>query len=192
VINTQRSVLNKRILFIVFSTHTGLEIEPPCPMPLKQASVPGLRHVNIKIYVGVAWLLTFFEDLQRHSQLEQFNISGHVRFTLNSNFPRVVELQRWLTLTKSKVFTFQMKLSTDFVLGAEEIRKNVFVEYRQATGDDSSAKYGDINIRYPAMSFSHQIETSGSGSEDEDSNNTTSSSDVIPDEPVDDNIEEVR
>jgi len=192
VTHTQRDTLNEHIIFIVFSTHNALANELPCSPPLKQTSVPELRYVSIKLFVGVAWLLSFFEDLQRQSQLEQLNISGHVRFIKNSSFPRPNELRRWLTLNKSKVFTFQMKMSADSALGAQEIRENVFDEYRRATGVDSSAKYRDINIRYPEMSFSHQIETNDTDSEDEDSNNTTRSSEVIQDEPIDDNIEEVR
>jgi hypothetical protein len=30
-----------------------------------------------------------------------------------------------------------MKMSADFALGAQEIRENVFAEYKQATGVDS-------------------------------------------------------
>ncbi len=167
-------------------------IDPPYLTPLKKSLVPELRYVSINLFVGVAWLLSYFENLQRSSQFEQFNISGHVRFTLNSSFPRVTTLKQWLLLNKSKLFTFRMKMSADCVLDAEEIRENVFAEYRQATGDDSAAKYGDIHIRYPEMSFSYPIEINDTEDEDEHSNNTTRSSDLTQHELVDENIKEVK
>jgi hypothetical protein len=83
-------------------------------------------------------------------------------------------------------------MSADCVLDAEEIRENVFAEYRQATGDDSAAKYGDIHIRYPEMSFSYPIEINDTEDEDEHSNNTTRSSDLTQHELVDENIKEVK
>jgi hypothetical protein len=133
-------------------------IDPPYLTPLKQSLVPELRYDSIDLFVGVAWLLSYFENLQCSSQLEHFNISGHVRFTLNSSFPRLTTWKRWLLLNKSKLFTFQMKMSADYLRGAQEVRENVFAEYRRATGDDLAAKHGDIRIRYPEMSFSYPIE----------------------------------
>ncbi|CAF2565382.1 unnamed protein product [Rotaria sp. Silwood2] len=79
-----------------------------------------------------------------------------------------------------------MKLIADYKLGAEEIGERVFAEYREATDDDSSAKYGHMNIGYTAMSFSYRMETSNTDSRDEDSN------EAIEDKPVDDSIKEVR
>lgn len=175
--------MNKRFFLNCFvSTHEGMVIDPPYSTPLKQSSVPKLRYVSIDLFVGVAWLLSYFEDLQRFSQFEQLNISGHVRFTFNSSFPRVTALKQWLLLNKSKLFTFQMKMSADWVQGAEEVQDNVFAEYRQATGDDSAAKYLNIHIRYPEMSFSYPIAMN-----DEHRNNTENTNEVI-----DENIEEVK
>ncbi|CAF1108549.1 unnamed protein product [Rotaria sordida] len=42
-------------------------------------------------------------------------------------------------------------LSTNFVLGAQNIEKPVLAEYRPTTGSDSSAIYRSININYPVM-----------------------------------------
>jgi hypothetical protein len=50
-------------------------IDPPYLTPLKKSLVPELRYVSINLFVGVAWLLSYFENLQRSSQFEQFNIS---------------------------------------------------------------------------------------------------------------------
>jgi hypothetical protein len=178
-------------------------IDPPYSTPLKQTSVPELRYISIDLFVGVAWLLSYFQYLQCHSQIEQFNITGHVRFTRNSTFPRVTELHQWLTLTKLREFKFQLKLSTDYELDAVDVRETVVAEYKKVTGDNSPEQYGNINVSYPAMSFSHPMAMNDSESEDEESssisdseeegsNNTTRSSDVIQDEPIDDNVEEVR
>ncbi|CAF1510197.1 unnamed protein product [Rotaria sordida] len=85
-----------------------------------------------------------------------------------------------------------MKLFTDFVLSAQDIEKTVFAECRQATGNDSSTTYRTINITYPVMSLSDKIKISDNDSDDQDSNNATYSSNVIVDEPIDENFEEVR
>jgi hypothetical protein len=153
--------------------------EPSYSIPLKQASVPELRDISINLFVGVAWLLSYFEDLQHSSQVERFNISGHVRFSSTCKFPRVTELQRWLLLNKSNLFTFKMKMSANYVRGDEEIQENLFTEYRRATGVDSSAKYRQINIRYPEMSFSNHTEMNDTDSESQD-------------ESIDNNIEQVN
>ncbi len=42
----------------------------------------------------VTWVLTSFEDLQRHNQLAYLNLSGHVRVTSNNYFPLIAALQR--------------------------------------------------------------------------------------------------
>ncbi len=189
-----------------------MAIDPPNPTPLKQSFTPELRHINMNLSVGVNWVLIFFEDLQRHSQLEYFNLSGHVRFTSNSNFPRVATLQQWLTLTKSNLFQFRMKLSADYVLGADSVREEVFADYRRATGDEYSARYREIDIRYPEMSFSYptRMDESNSTSSDdstsdesvgmdedksvevdEDESNSTTSSEWLRGEPLDENCEEV-
>jgi len=160
-----------------------MAIDPPNPSPLKQIFVPELRQVDMRVFAGVTWVLTFFQDLQQHSQLDHFNISGHVRFTVNSNFPRVAALHQWLTLTKSKVFKFQMKLSADCVHDAKEVKEDVFAEYRRATGDDFSAQYREIHIRYPEMFLSYSMVTNRT--------NSTKIGNYISYKPLDENVEEV-
>ncbi len=168
----------------MFSINFNVMGESPKPIPLKQIFAPELRHINIKLFGGVPWVLTYFEDLQRHSQLEQLNISGHVTCGISGGLPRVNELQRWLTLSTSKIFTFQLQVHANYDVGYEQIREEVFAEYRQATGDQSSARYGTLNICYPKMSFSYPMMRI-------DDIDTTDSSDCMADNPVDDNMEEV-
>ncbi len=76
-----------------------------------------------------------------------------------------------------------MKLSADCVRDAKEVKEDVFAEYRRATGDDSSAQYREIHIRYPEMSLSYPVVKNTS--------NSTNIGDCIPYEPVDENVEEV-
>ncbi|CAF1317571.1 unnamed protein product [Rotaria sordida] len=174
-------------------TYANIEKELPRPIPLKQAFVPELRHVNIKIFGGVAWVLTFFEDLQRYSQLDQLIISGYERFADNSHFPRVTSLRQWLTLTKSNIFTFQLNSNTIYAFTNNEIQEEIFAEYRQATGEESAAKYGHINLSYPTMSFSDPLETNDNEWEDLDSSNdSTKSFKCVQDPPVDDHVEEMN
>ena len=138
-----------------FSTYNGSVIKSYCTTLLKQSSVLKLRYVNIIRSIDVGWVLSYFEDLQRHSQLKWFNISGYVELTENSNFPHVTELRQWLLLNKSKEFKFQMKLSTNSIFTDKTIQKSVLDEYGQAIGDDSLVKHGKININYRPVSFSH-------------------------------------
>ena len=137
-----------------FSTYNGSVIKSYCTTLLKQSSVLKLRYVNIIRFIDAGWVLSYFEDLQRHSQLKWFNISGYVELTENSNFPHVTELRQWLLLNKSKEFKFQMKLSTNSIFTDKTIQKSVLDEYGQAIGDDSLVKHGKININYRSVSFS--------------------------------------
>jgi hypothetical protein len=163
--------------------------ESPNLVPLKQAFVPALRHISINLFGGVAWVLTYFEDLQHHNQLEQMSISGLIRFTMNGGLTRAAELERWLNLTKSKIFTFQLQIDTDCDDGAEKIREEVFTEYRQVTGDDSLGRHGAINICYPKMSGSYprmNIDQEFLGND-----NIINRIICIPDDLVDDSMTEV-
>ena len=136
-----------------FSTYNDSVVKSTA---LKQSSVLKLRYVNIIRFIDVGWVLSYFEDLQRHSQLKWLNISGYVELTENSNFPHVTELQQWLLLNKSKEFTFQMNLSTKSkYISDKTIQKNVLYEYGQAIGDDSLINHGKININYRSVSFFH-------------------------------------
>ena len=139
-----------------FSTHDHSVVKSYFSTPLKQSSVLKLRYINIIGFINVAWVLSYFEDLQRHSQLKWFNISGYVELTKNIHFPHVTELQEWLLLNKSKEFKFQMKLSTNSIYKTDKtIQKTVLYEYGQAIGDNSLVKHGKININYRSVSFSH-------------------------------------
>lgn len=122
--------------------------------------MPELRHVHIDVLDDdVAWVLPLFEDLQRCGQLEYFYLSGRVRFTSASDVPRATSLQQWLALNKSSVFRFRMKLNVDYVLEAESTRREVFDEYRRATGDRNAARDMQINIRLPQMTFTSPATT---------------------------------
>ncbi|CAF4433341.1 unnamed protein product [Rotaria magnacalcarata] len=69
---------NLRVTFSM--THDNIENKLLLPIPLKQAFAPELRHINLKIFAGAAWVLTFFEDLQRYSQLDRMPISSYEGF----------------------------------------------------------------------------------------------------------------
>ncbi|CAM4813311.1 unnamed protein product [Rotaria magnacalcarata] len=69
---------NLRVTFSM--THDNIENKLLLPIPLKQAFAPELRHINLKIFAGAAWVLTFFEDLQRYSQLDRMTISSYEGF----------------------------------------------------------------------------------------------------------------
>ncbi|CAF2975513.1 unnamed protein product [Rotaria sp. Silwood2] len=137
-------------------SHEALEIEPPCPTPLKSTSVPKLRYISIHIMVGLAWVLNYFEELQHHSQLEYLKISGHVRFTLNNCVPRVSALKRWLLLNKLKEFKFEMKLLVDAAVGALKIQKRIVKEYNKAIGIKKTTYYRSINLNYSALNKTYK------------------------------------
>jgi hypothetical protein len=156
-----------------------------CSTPLKQSSVLKLRYVSIIRFIDVAWLLSYFEDLQCHSQLEWFHICGYVRLTENSNFPHVTELRQWLLLNKSKEFKFQMKLSTNSFYTDKLIEKSVLSEYGQAIGDDSLVKRGKINTNYRSVSFSDS-------NNEEDKNILCSNMIIKGHQSINNNMKEVR
>jgi len=122
--------------------------------------------------VGLGWVLAYFENVQDHSQLEHVKISGHTRFTLNSNFPRVSALKRWLTLNKSKELRFEMKLSADATHDAYEIQKIVVTEYNQAIGINKTTYYRSINLNYSASNNTYK-------------NNKDPRVELFDDEPID-------
>ncbi|CAF4986031.1 unnamed protein product [Rotaria sp. Silwood1] len=136
----------RRLSVIISCAFADLGIEPPSSIPLQQAVVPELRCVSIKLYVGVTWVLNFFEDLQRHSQLERLTISGDIKSGGKDSLPRVVVLRQWLALTKLNTFTFQIKLGMYHVLNGEQCSDDLYVEYCQATGIQSTANYEQMEI----------------------------------------------
>jgi len=162
------------------------------PTPLKQIYAPELRYVKVELHEGVGWVFTFLEDLQRHGQLEHFNIYGYmISGVIVSDVPRVAELRRWLALSKSKNFTFRLNVVMRWLPECEESLNTFLNEYRQAMEDDSSSKSRTLTIRYPAMSLSGSVKISETVLEEDESSNSTRSSDLIVREPVDENCEEV-
>jgi hypothetical protein len=153
---------------------------------LKQTYAPELRHVSVELHEGVGWMFNFLEDLQRHSQLEHFNIHGWMISGVNvSDVPRVAELRRWLLLSKSKNFTFQLNVVMRWQPECEETLDAFLDEYRQAVGGDSSKISRTLIIRYPEMSLFNQVKMIETVSEED------KSSDLVIDEPVDEDCEEV-
>ncbi|CAF4920385.1 unnamed protein product, partial [Rotaria socialis] len=169
---SERSVpFNLHVTFLM--SDANIENELLLPIPLKQTFAPELRHINLKIFGDVPWILTFFADLQRYRQLDQMNISDYERFADYSHFPRVAVLRHWLTLSKSKIFTFKLNLDIIYAFSNREIREEIFAEYRLATGTESAARYGKINLSYPTMVFSYPLETDDHEWEDLDSSDST-------------------
>ncbi|CAF3253539.1 unnamed protein product [Rotaria socialis] len=162
---------NLHVTFLM--SDANIENELLLPIPLKQTFAPELRHINLKIFGDVPWILTFFADLQRYRQLDQMNISDYERFADYSHFPRVAVLRHWLTLSKSKIFTFKLNLDIIYAFSNREIREEIFAEYRLATGTESAARYGKINLSYPTMVFSYPLETDDHEWEDLDSSDST-------------------
>ncbi|CAF5176807.1 unnamed protein product, partial [Rotaria magnacalcarata] len=69
---------NLRVTFLM--THDNNENRLLLPIPLKQAFTSELRYINLKIFTSAAWVLTFFEDLQRYSKLDRMTISSYEGF----------------------------------------------------------------------------------------------------------------
>ncbi len=164
------------------------------PIPLKQSNVPKLRCVSVELHEGVGWMFTFLEDLQRYSQLEYFNIYGYmISGIIVSDVPRVNEVHRWLQLTKSKNLTFRLKIEMRWLPECEESLDAFLDEYRQVIGNDAlSIKSRTLIIRYPEMSLFNQVKMNKTASkEDDSSSNSSRSSELMMDEPVDENCEEV-
>jgi hypothetical protein len=159
---------------------------------LKQTYAPELRHVSVELHEGVGWMVTFLEDLQRHSQLEYFNIYGHmISGVIVSDVPRVVELRRWLLLSKARNFTFRLNVVMRWLPECEESLDAFLDEYSQAMGDDSLSRSRTLIIRYPGMSLSGEVKMNKTISEEDESSNSSRSSNLVDDEPVDENCEEV-
>jgi hypothetical protein len=164
------------------------------PIPLKQSNVPKLRCVSVELHEGVGWMFTFLEDLQSYSQLEYFNIYGYmISGVIVSDVPRVTEVHRWLQLTKSRNFTFRLKVEMRWLPECEESLDAFLDEYRQVIGNDAlSIKSRTLIIRYPEMSLFNQVKMNKTASkEDDSSSNSSRSSELMMDEPVDENCEEV-
>ncbi|CAF3973421.1 unnamed protein product [Rotaria sordida] len=178
VLNNGYLLRLRRLSVTICCAFADLGIEPPNTMPLQQAVVPELRYISIKLSVGVIWVLNFFEDLQRHSQLERLRISGDIKAGGKDSLPRVALLRQWLALTKSKTFRFQMKFGMYHVPNREECSDDLYAEYRQATGNPSTANYEQMYFRYPQMTLSNLT--------------TIKNNNCVPDEPIDENCQEME
>jgi hypothetical protein len=154
----------------------------------KQVCVPELRFINVKLYDDVDGMLTYLDDIHRHSQLEELKLTGYVDISNNGNMPRLTDLRRWLTMSKSKEFTFRMNLNvTRSVDGDSQRLKILLAEYRKATGYVLSNGYRKVEVVYPTMSLIQQMETNDTEI-NEDSSDESNDGEYLTD--VD--IEEVR
>ena len=162
------------------------------PTPLKQVYAPELRYVTVELHEGVGWMFTFLEELQRHGQLDYFNIHGYmISGVIVSDVPRVAELRRWLLLSQSKDFTFRLNVEMRWLSECEESLDAFLDEYKQTIGDDSVSKCRTLTIHYPGMSLSGQVKMNEIVSEEDESINSSTSSNWVDDESVDENCEEV-
>ncbi|CAF1175117.1 unnamed protein product [Adineta ricciae] len=151
-------------------------------LPLQQAFAPELRYVKVELLSNITWVLTFFEELQRHSQLDYFHLFGKLQLANSKDLPRLADLQRWLTLSSSNVFRFRMKFDIAPSMPAlRSLEEEVFDEYKQATSKKYAARSGTIEILYPQKCF-FQTDTDGM-------NKTTSSSSDDDDDSVDEPAE---
>jgi hypothetical protein len=154
----------------------------------KQVCVPELRFISAKLYDDVDGMLTYLDDIHRHSQLEELKLTGYVDISNNGNMPRLTDLRRWLTVSKSKDFTFRMNLNvTRSVDGDSQRLKMLLAEYRKATGYVLSNGYRKVEVVYPTMSLIQQMETNDTEI-NEDSSDESNDGEYLTD--VD--IEEIR
>ena len=134
-------------------------------VPFKQSCIPELRRVSVYLHDDVAGMLTYFDDIHRHGQLEKLEIDGYVDVSSNGNLPRLADLRKWLTMTTSSKFTLEMNLtltSTD-----DEHSTTLLTEYRRATGKTRTKYYREVNIRFPRMSLLQPVDSSDEVSGDE-------------------------
>ncbi|UJR11811.1 hypothetical protein I4U23_015991 [Adineta vaga] len=164
------------------------------PEPLKQIYVPELRYVKIELHEGVGWVFTYLEELQRASQLEDLVIHGFmISNVFVSDVPRVDELRQWLLLTKFKQFTFRMNIEMRWFSNCEESLDAFLDEYRQVIEDESVKKLRTLKIFYPSMSLIKQVKMNESIlEEDDESMNSSRSSNLVRDDPVNENCEEME
>ena len=61
-----------------FKTKRRLSVATSPAVPFKQRCIRELRYVSVYLHDDVAGILTYFDDIQRHGQLEKLKISGYV------------------------------------------------------------------------------------------------------------------
>jgi len=76
-----------------------------------------------------------------------------------------------------------MKLNADYALDAMNVQEDIFDEYQQVFGNESTPQFIEMNILYPEMFLSHPMIM--------DESNSTMDYDYFLDESVDENVEEV-
>jgi hypothetical protein len=72
-----------------------------------------------------------------------------------------------------------MKLSADYALDAMKVQEDIFHEYQQVFGNESTPQFIEMNILYPEMFLSHPMIM--------DEKNMIEHDDSIPDELMDEN-----
>jgi hypothetical protein len=153
-------------------------------VPFKQSCIPELRCVHVHLQDDVAGMLTSFDDIHRHGQLEKLKISGCVDVNNNGNLPRPADLRQWLTMSTSYKFTFEM----DLILTGDdnEHLTTMLTEYQRVTSKARSEYSRRVNILYPTMSLVQPVEW------DDDDSSADESMNEDVDDPIDTDISEVR
>ena len=124
-------------------------------VPFKRSSIPELRCVSVSVHDDVAGMLTYFDDIHRHGQLEKLEIRGYVDVSNNGNLPRLADLRQWLTMSTSTEFTFEMDLRV--TSDDDQHLKALLAEYRRVTGKDRTKDDREVHILYPAMSLAQPV-----------------------------------
>ena len=158
--------------------HSWLATSPA--VPFKRSSIPELRCVSVDLHDDVAGILTYFENIHRHGQLEKLKISGDVHVSRNGNLPRLVDLRQWLTMSTSPKFTFEMDLIS--ASHDDQHFRTLLAEYRRVSGMARTKCDRRFHFLYPAMSLAHPVERN-----DENSNDKSTDEDVgylINDAPI--------
>jgi hypothetical protein len=134
----------------------------------KQSCIPELRRVSIYLHDDVAGVLTYFDDIHCHGQLEKLKISGYVDVNNNANLPPLADLRQWLKMSTSTEFTFEMDLG--LMSDDDQQLTTLLAEYQQLTGQTQKKYYTSVNILYPRMSLLEPVESDDEDSSDESMN----------------------
>jgi hypothetical protein len=54
--------------------------------------VPEIGFVSVQLHDDVAGMLTYLDNIHRHSQLEKLKITGYVDISKHGNMPRLTDL----------------------------------------------------------------------------------------------------
>ena len=152
-------------------------------VPFKQSCIPELRCVTVSLRDDVAGMLTYFDDIHRHGQLEKLKISGDVAVRNNGNVPRLADLRQWLTMSTSAKFTLEMNLT--LMDSNVQNFKSLLAEYQRVMGKAQTKCYRSLKVLYPKMSLLQPVEW-----DDDDSSDQSINEDL--DDPIDASDTEVR